>query len=189
MKDIIKYVYTMPFIGQFLPDYVGFPDSTQFDIDDSGGNLRIVINKPTEEELHEFKHADIEVRMTPVINAIWLTFKFGNLDWTEAPYTPHLSHRLHLIDDAAAFRKLCGRITVGIIDSSDGIIKHLVDLELSKEFADAFFELANKLYFEYPDFDKKRYFLMLDAVQNNLSAAEIAYIPRTIVCRIKGLAE
>ena len=69
-------------------------------------------------------------------NIIFLTFKFGDLPWMDAPYTPHLSKNLHfddfndLKDDGKGLS-----LIVYLIDSDNGQIKVMRLLGMDNKFS------------------------------------------------------
>ena len=79
--------------GQIIDNFINYPEGVRFDIDDSGAILLVFFNNPTEYEIEQFKY-NFEIRFTHLYNVIMITTKIGNLNWMNAPYTPHLSKNL-----------------------------------------------------------------------------------------------
>ena len=70
-------------------------DGVQFDIDDSGAVLKFQYNKPSAQELKAFESSNsFEIRSVTLNGIAYILIKMGNLEWVDAPYTPHLSLNL-----------------------------------------------------------------------------------------------
>lgn len=88
-------------VGKTYPEAIGHEEAPLFDITDAGIIIPIYINRPTDEEVAQFK-SDVPIKMAYVSkeNVLIILMKFGNFSWIDAPYTPHLSNQLtHLPDD------------------------------------------------------------------------------------------
>ena len=48
-------------------------------------------NKPTEQEIEEFKNGDYELAVAELRDVIFVLSKFGRLGWADAAYNPNLS--------------------------------------------------------------------------------------------------
>ena len=105
--------------GQIIPEKIGFPDSYIFDLYDTGAYLFITLSNPTPKEIASISGYG-EVRMTCFPGMIFFTFKFGNLDWADASYTPHLSSQASNLRQTLF--ESCSHMTVVLCNSVNGEI-------------------------------------------------------------------
>ena len=77
-EDSGIYVHPDYVVGHILPQYIGYPDVTQFDLAAGHAILRIVLSNPTQDKLKQIKYRPLEARMTCLSDILWMTLKFGN---------------------------------------------------------------------------------------------------------------
>lgn len=180
-----EYRYqTKPFVGMQLPDFIGYHEGVQLDIDDFGAFLCVTLDKPTKTELDAYGKDIKEIRLACVENAMWFTFRIGGLGWIDAPYTPKLSKNLHLIDSPVRFAELCRKITVVVIDTSTGTVGQVKEIALDDAFADTIFKLVYAI--KAQPFDKMAYDDLLASVENTYSPGEIAEQSKDLSCIVTG---
>lgn len=141
-------------IGQTVPSFIGHSECVQFDINDSGAMMVVFFNRPTQEEINQFAAGkNFEIRFTQISGVIMITTKIGNLNWMDAPYNPHLSKNLTTFELPDNNKGL--GLTLVLVDSSTGQIKHLRLIGLSEQFTKRLFGAA--LEQKMQDFDAVAY--------------------------------
>ena len=88
-------------VGKKYPGIIGNRDEVKFDLTDGGAIIPIYMRKPTANEVSQLSEGT-SVKMAYVArnNVLIMLFKFGDLNWMDAPYTPHLSKNLTHLPDA-----------------------------------------------------------------------------------------
>ena len=69
-------------------------DKIVVDMTDSGLALYIVLNSPTKREIKEFRNGNFQIKKCIMGSVIFFLYKFGRLQWMDAPYNVHLSNNL-----------------------------------------------------------------------------------------------
>ncbi len=170
MTEKHVYVYNDFFLGQEFPSQKGQADHSQFDITNPCSILFVTLDKPTNYELEQFASKQKVIRMTQFPGCIWMTFKFGELEWMDAPYSPHLSKQADF--PGAIHSGGCSSISLAVVDSSDGKVKYCERLSFSEEFATSLKESVSLLLAQ--PFNKDRYDYLLEDVQSQLEPTQIA---------------
>ena len=110
-------------VGKTYPEAIGHEEAPLFDITDAGILIPIYINRPTAEEVTQFK-SDVPIKMAYVArdNLLMILMKFGSMAWMDAPYTPHLSNQLTHLPDGIEFEQ--GFTThLLLFDTDSGVLK------------------------------------------------------------------
>ena len=82
-------------IGNIYPEVIGCGDSVIMDLDDCGVSVNVLFNNLTDSEISQFNTGmPFEMRLIQMRGIIFGLFKFGNLNWMDAPYNVHLSRNL-----------------------------------------------------------------------------------------------
>lgn len=82
-------------VGDIFPQFIGYPEGAQFDVLDDEIGLRIFIDEPTMEEIKQIQSGTpFEMKAFEMKDVLYVLFKFGKLEWMDAPYNAHLS--IHL---------------------------------------------------------------------------------------------
>ena len=125
-------------VGQVVDNFKYHSEGVQFDISDDGATMLVFFQKPTAKEIEQFKPGkNFEIRFTELYGVIMITIKVGNLNWMDAPYTPHLSQNLtkfHLPNENQGLG-----LTLILIDAITGEIKNIRLLGLSERFTKRLF--------------------------------------------------
>ncbi len=121
-------------IGQVINDFKYHPEEVLFDISDEGATLLVFFKNPTATEIEQF-HAgkNFEIRFTELYGIIMLTAKIGNLNWVDAPYTPHLSKNLTTFQIPDGGQGL--GLTLVLVNALSGEIAHMRLIGLSEKFS------------------------------------------------------
>ena len=126
-------------VGQVVDSFKNHQEGVVFDITDSGAIMKIFCRRPTQEEMEQFKDGkQFEIRFIELYGVIMITVKIGNLNWMDAPYTPHLSKNLSELQPIGTNQGLA--LTIMLIDTATGEIKHLRLIGLSEKFTKQLFK-------------------------------------------------
>ena len=106
---------------------------------------------------------------------MWLTIKFGDLDWQEAPFSPHLALRLTIPQGLAEASK--GMIVM-MINTLDGRILGMLEIDFSEQFRIVL--ESSIVFFRNQPFNQCQYDAFLEQVKKTYKPSEIAE---------KGIAE
>ena len=165
----LRKQYTSFNVGQSFPDQIGTPDRNLFDFANDGTILFMTLNKPTLAEIRQIRSGEKRFRMTCFPGVLWMTFKFGTLDWAEAPFSPHLCKQADLPRNLSFAST---DVHIVLVDSSDGEVKYYERLEYNDAFTAALRTGVILLLGE--EFSPEEYDMTLDAVQAIYSAEQIA---------------
>ena len=169
MRNIEEFNYGDYYVGQCFPEEIGAPDRVVFDVTDDGSLLFIIMQNPTAHEIKQISSKDKRIRMNCFGYVLWLTFKFGELEWFDAPYNPHLSKH---VDFPRHIDFVCNDISIVLVDSSDGKVKYCTRLKYNDAFAAS---LKTGIAVSYGQvFDEKKYDDLLDFVRSKASPKLIA---------------
>ena len=125
-------------VGQVINNFKNHQEGVYFDLDDSGATLLVFFPYPTSEEIEQFKSGkSFEIRFTELYGIIMLTVKIGNLNWMDAPYTPHLSKNLTVFQIPRSNQGF--GLTLILVNAATGEIRHIRLLSLSEQFTKELF--------------------------------------------------
>ena len=128
-------------VGQIINNFKHHSEGVQFDISDDGAIMFVFFQNPTTNEIEQFNSGkNFEIRFTELYSVIMITVKIGNLNWMDAPYTPHLSRNLTKLQFPNENQGL--GLTLILIDTITGKIKHMRLLGLSKIFTKRLYGIA-----------------------------------------------
>jgi hypothetical protein len=120
-------------VGQIIEKFKNYQEGMRFELSDDGAVLQVFMETPTKNEIEQFGTKNrFEIRFTEMYNVIMITTKIGNLNWMDAPYSPHLSENLNKFQLPNENQGL--GLTLVLIDCLTGEIKHLRFLSLSEHF-------------------------------------------------------
>ncbi len=168
-RDPRKHVHPVYAYGDVLPQYIGRYDSIQFDFRKGCSILLIFLPDPTQEELREIKYQPFEARMTCLPDVLWLTFRFGNLGFMDAPFSPHLTNGIQYPTDLDG---ACDILQIFVIDSATGTVKAIRAISYSEGFSAAL--RVGCMCLLPQDFNATAYDYLLCSTQQRYSAEEIA---------------
>lgn len=128
-------------IGQAVDIFKNHAEGVHFDITDDGATMLVFFQRPTSDEIEQFKSGkNFEIRFVELYGVIMITVKIGNLNWMDAPYTPHLSKNLSKFQLPNKGQGL--GLTLFLVDAITGEIKHIRLLGLSERFTKRLFGVA-----------------------------------------------
>lgn len=134
-------------LGKKYDDLKG-PEGIKADFTDTGMVLSIKYNKPTLKEVNNIKSGEFNFKTIIIDNIIFFLFKFGNEQWMDAPYTPHLSKHLSkleqledgkgyslsvILSDATTGEAQALRL-LGLDTKTSKAIKHLIETQINEDF-------------------------------------------------------
>lgn len=165
-------------IGEAFPLPEVQAEGAIFSIEPYTMMLTYRFNKPTQEEIEEFKSAEYELAVTELRDVIFVLSKFGRLGWADAAYNPNLSDSDKSLPELAEGHKGYS-VDVFLVDLSTNILvakrlirmdpnfsrkfKKLVDQSMSRKDRfrkDEFEETVAMLYKSYTTKDLYKYSLM-----------------------------
>lgn len=158
-------------VGQVVDGFKHHSEGVHFDIADDSATMLVFFQSPTAEEIEQFKSGkNFEIRFTELYGVIMITVKIGNLNWMDAPYTPHLSKNLMRFQLSNEGQGL--GLTLILIDAVTGEIKHMRLLGLSERFTKRLFGVV--MEHKVRPFNKEEY-------SNSLNRIFSAYQTNQIV--------
>lgn len=167
-------------VGQVIEKFKNHQECVQFDISDAGATMLVFFASPAQEEIKQFKAgANFEIKFTELQGVIMITVKIGNLNWMDAPYTPHLSKNLTKFELPNANKGL--GLTLVLIDAITGEIKNMRLLGLSERFTKQLFGIAMEQKME--DFDMIEYNKSINRIYSMYSTEEIVKISKNY-CKV-----
>lgn len=123
--------------GKKLPGFTPQGECAQFGMDESGTSILVRFNNPNNHEIEQFSEGmPFEIRFVEVKGIIMVLIKIGDLNWMDAPYSPHISKGNYPgvfqdeIPDGTGYS-----LMLILLDSNSGIIKCLRFLGLSTRFS------------------------------------------------------
>lgn len=129
-----------------------YNECCKFDVTDSGLNLFIFFNQPTDEEINDIRNGQFKFGYYKENNVLLLLFKFGNQQWMDAPYSVHLSKNLtelQEIEDNMGYS-----LTVCFTDASNGILKVIRQIGLDTKSSRMLREdILNQKEMSFDNFD------------------------------------
>lgn len=130
-------------IGKVVEEFVNHQEGTLFDLSDDGVDLIVFFKNPTQEEIEQFKSGHkFEIRFAEIYGIIMMTFKIGNLNWMDAPYSPHLGLGKNLTKLTFPAENQGLKLTLIFVDAVTGEIKSIRLMGLSNGFTRKFFGLV-----------------------------------------------
>lgn len=130
-------------VGQIVESFKYHQECVQFDLADDGAIMLVFFKSPTQSEIEQFKSGkNFEIRFTEIYDVIMITAKIGNLNWMDAPYSPHLSKNFTKFELPNEWQGL--GLTLILIDAITGEIKHIRLLGLSEKFTKKLFGVVIK---------------------------------------------
>ena len=130
-------------VGQVLNKMIGKPEGSSVDIDDAGMQIFVNFSRPMPDEIEQFKQGkDFEIKFVTLQNIIIFTFKVGNLNWMDAPYSAHLS--LNLTKELPLFNEGEGLSAMLILtDAATAKVVSLRMMGLSTRFSNSLVQEVN----------------------------------------------
>ena len=152
-----------------------------FEYDDGGAFLKIFFNRPTEKEIEDVRHGNIQMGYYVRDNVIFLVAKFGSIKWVDMPFNIRRYERLatSTLDLSLTFEGKEGlSILIMMVDSHDGTIKALRQIASSHRFAVGLMkEMVTQISMPYNDMD----------FQMTINSVYAALMPEDIASRAEAM--
>lgn len=169
-------------VGQVVDHFKYHSEGVQFDIADDGATMLVFFQSPTSEEIEQFNSGkNFEIRFTELYGVIMITTKIGNLNWMDAPYSPHLSKyftKFQLPNENQGLG-----LTLMLIDAVTGEIKHIRLIGLSERFTKRLFGIA--MEHKVKSFDKLEHDKAINRIFNAYQTNQIVKLSKDY-CKING---
>lgn len=157
-------------VGQTIENFKYHDEGMQFDVADDGAHLLVFFKSPTREEIDQFRSGkNFEIRFMELYGVIMITVKLGNLNWMDAPYSPHLSKKLSKFTFPNDNQGL--GLMLYLVDAITGKIEHLRLLGLSEQFTKKL--LGTVLEEKMKDFDILNYKDKLTKIYSTYTTKQI----------------
>lgn len=140
-------------IGEKFPVPVGTEEGALFSVEPYSMMLIYRFNRPSEEEINEFKTGDYQLAVTELRKVLFVLSKFGRLSWADCAYSSQLSEKTKTLPELQEGQKGYA-IDAFLVDCADGTLK------------------AHRLIRMNPDFSRKFRTLLSDDGQKSFSRAE-----------------
>ena len=168
-------------VGQIIPEAVGHEEGVKFDIADDGAMMIVYFNKPTDDEMKQFSSNNpYEIRFSEFKNVTVITTKIGNLNWMDAPYSPHLSPNLTKYTLPGEGQGLA--LILMLVDSATGEIKSMRMMGLSEQFTKKLFGCVMEQ--KMRPFNREEYATDINRIFSAYSTKKIAD-QATAYCKVR----
>lgn len=168
-------------VGQKVEKFMYHQEGIHFDIDDSGATMLVFFDRPTQNEVDQFKtNKSFEIRFAELSDIIMITVKIGDLNWMDAPYSAHLSKNLSrftLPNEGAGLA-----LTLILVDAHSGEIKSIRLMGLSTNFTRKLFGTAMEQ--KTKSFDIDEYYQNIRSVYAKYNTKQIVKMSNTY-CKIR----
>lgn len=169
-------------IGKVVDKFKHHQEGVQFELSDDGATMVVFFQNPSFEEIEQFKSGkNFEIRFIELYNVIMLTAKIGNLNWMDAPYTPHLSKGLVKFQMPNDKQGLA--LTLMLVDTTSGEIKHMRIIGMSENFTKKFFGAVMEQ--KIKEFDIEEYKIALNKIYSAYPTKKIVNMSREY-CKINS---
>lgn len=159
-------------VGNIYSEAKGHNEGCYLDISDEGANLIVYFNRPTKEEIENFKSEKrFEMRLIELSDIMIFLVKFGSLNWMDAPYTPHLSKNLSKLNLEPG-KGLS--VTIMLFDTSNGRLESTRLISLSEKFTEKIKKNIDGLMKK--NFDKQNYNYSINMVFSKYSTNDLVKI-------------
>lgn len=145
-----------------------YQETIKFDFTQGGPILFVILDRPSEKEIENIRSGKMQIGIYTKDEIIFMLFKFGSLNWVDAPYSVHLSKPFDFME--LSERKGYG-LQILLIDASTGILKVIRYIGLptafSKKFKQAVLEQKER------PFDNIKYDQKINAIYGNYSTDDL----------------
>lgn len=122
-------------VGQlFEPGRTRYDEGVKFEFTQSGPILLIFFDRPTEKEIEAIRAGKFQTKFYEHDNVIFMLFKFGSLNWIDAPYSVHLSPPFEFAEELDQDNLGFG-LQIFLIDAATGILKVMRYIGLGHDFS------------------------------------------------------
>lgn len=130
-------------VGAIYPMEIGKAEGVMFDVDDCGIYVKVRFNSPTSKELKQFDSGKpFRMKLLEFRNIIFPLFKFGNLNWMDAPYSVHLSRNLTHLEVPEEGMGM--KMTIVLFDTRTGMLCKCRMIGLSTDMTKKLIEMIQE---------------------------------------------
>jgi len=105
--------------GMVADKFIGYPDSNIVEVSDSGIDVYVLMRKPSKSEIKQISAgSEFKLKLLEMEGIIFFILKFGDLEWSDAPYSVHLSKGQTYLRDVPDGNGYA--VTIYVIDTSSG---------------------------------------------------------------------
>jgi len=147
-----------------------YQEGVKFDFDNSGAVLFIMFRDPTNQEIESIRKGRLQIGICTLSNIIFMLFKFGNLNWIDAPFDIHLAQNQSFLNVEMNESQGFG-MSMFLVDASTGILQAMRLIGWPHRLSQIFIEEAKKQVeqaFEQSEYDRK-----IDAVYMKYSTNDL----------------
>lgn len=156
--------------GQIIERFKNHQEGVQFNVADDGATLLVFFKNPSASEIKQFSSGSkFEIRFLEIHGVIMITTKIGDLEWMDAPYSPHLSHNLTQLDVVKENSGLA--LNIILVNASTGRIEHMRLIGLSEKFTKQLFKTIKEQ--KDKDFDLNEYEKSINWIFSVYSTAQL----------------
>lgn len=160
-------------VGKPFKEFLGKGEGVVLEIIGSVGLLVFMLNNIREDEVKQFSNSNpMEFRMTAMEDVLMFTVKVGDLPWSDAPYSPHLSSPCTEIGKIPEGQGIA--LNIVLMDATTGIVKAIRTVGLGHDFSCHMKEQIERLWKK--PFHINTYDQILDRIYEKYSPEDIAKI-------------
>lgn len=145
-----------------------FPPFVSFEIDDYLSRLIVSVQNPTNNMIENFRKDKIIFRATTIENAVWLTFKIGDLPIVDTAFTFHYAKESV---DKKSLKKILKTFRVALVDSVTGKTVIQLQYSLSDEFIDELRDLIIDCF--NMEYDESNYLRLTESIHRSTALVDI----------------
>ena len=116
--------------GKFM-----WPEFVEYTYTRAGHTLKVFSRELTRAEIADYKQGDAEFALFVKDGLMFLCYKFGSFDWSDASFTPHLVPDSHRQEPDVLTGDQRAVLQVILVEATTGIVKAIRMISLSPEFS------------------------------------------------------
>lgn len=161
-------------VGKIYKDFVNHKEEVRIDMDTSGIIIYIFFDGMTKEESANIGGGSrFEIRFLELEDMLMFSIKCGNLNWMDAPYSPHLGLSRQGIINMIYKDNTGIPLTLIGVDSVTGIIKNIRLVGMGTEFSNYLLESAHRL--KNKEFNMTSFDHNLQTIYKVFTSEQLAY--------------
>lgn len=128
-------------VGKIYKKFIGLPQGLSCHFTESGFQVLITFDKPTQQEIKDIKEGKIQLAMLVKNDILMMLFKFGNQQWMDCCVAKRPEHDkiISKIED----ERIGYGMHIILTDVFNGEVKVLRTIGLDHNFSKAFWKLMN----------------------------------------------
>lgn len=162
--------------GKKYIELVSVADGVKIDFSDNKGRILLQYGRPDEREASNVSAGRFRIQERILGGVMFFAFKFGDLNWMDAPYTPHLS-RNPLPEDIEDSCKSGMEIDIVLADRNNGRVVSIRRVTIDSGFSRKMLKDSESLLQE--TFLAEKHDRTVDAMYANYSSADMVRLTNT----------